>query len=365
MVRALACVAVACVMGVALSAERACAEAGPTSTPEVRGVWVNYYAITPDRAAGTLRSVVDAKCNAVFLRAPTIHNRYGDNHGKSDAQQFAAFVDAATARGLAVHAWITNKMRAGDTQVDFTDANERAAQAQWAVDLLTRYPKLAGVHLDYIRYSEWGNPDAAKMGAVTATVRAIREAIRKEHPGKMLTAAVFTADPSYVGGTWGGVTKWEGDLPQWYRAWHARDAHNHYVTEPKARHDDGRFKDYDPVHLYGPVFFHMQQDPVMWIVDDLVDGVFVMQYTSNRPRFEAEVLAWRAMLGERADRVWMGLGWLTEDGQPDWRRDAAALAHHIAYGRAHGVTGYCVFTLGVEGIDDGPVVETLAKLNGE
>jgi len=327
--------------------------------PELRGVWINHYAIKPQHAGATLQRVIDAKLNTVYLRTPTIRTEHGDNLGMSDAKDFAAFLDAAKKRGLSVHGWITNKRRLDDKQVDFTDPAEQRAQSRWAVDLLNQHPLLDGVHLDYIRYTKWEHPDATKMAGVTNTVRAIRAALRKEHAGKRLTAAVFTADPSYLGGTWGGPKQWEGDVPKWYRSWHGRDAKNHFVTHPPAAHAAGRFKDFNAKHLYGPTFFHLQQDPVTWLADDLVDAVLVMQYTADAARFDAEVRAWRAMLGDKADRVHMGLGWLTEKGQPDWRRDPAALARHIRSGRKHGVRGFCVFTLGVPQIDDRPLVEAL------
>lgn len=330
----------------------------------IRGVWLQPYAIANRHRAATLDKVKRLHLNTIYLRTPTIEAEGVKHHGQGDLANFEATLKALRKQGVAVHAWITNKMRAGGEQVDFTDVNERKLQAQWAIAILDRWPALAGVHLDYIRYSKWDKPDARRMDAVTATVRGIREAINKKYSGKQLTGAVFTADFSYLGGRWGrgGARQWDGDVPAWFQQWHHQSRGNVYTTRPALLHKQGKFNDFGLKHLYGPVFFHMQQDPVTWLKEDLLDSIQVMQYSADRERWRIEAETWKAFMtsiGKDAKRVHLGLGWLTEKGQPDWRRDAAAMADHVKVAKKVGLGGVSIFTLGVEGIDDEPLVRAL------
>ena len=141
---------------------------------EMRGVWLQSYAITEAARPATLEKIDKLAINTVFLRTPTL----GENKGWGNVDDFTATLSELNKRGVSVHAWITNKLRRGDAQqakaqADFTDPQERAAQAAWAVMILDKWPALSGVHLDYIRYSKWAAPDVKKMGAVTQTVRDI------------------------------------------------------------------------------------------------------------------------------------------------------------------------------------------------
>lgn len=234
------------------------------SKSDVRGVWLQPYAITEKTRVATLDEVRRLQLNTVYLRTPTINAQGDTHHGSGNVADFTAALKQLRQSNVTVHAWITNKMRMGKDQVDFTSEQERTKQAQWAVAILDRWKGLAGVHLDYIRYSKWDRPNAKKMNGVTATVRSIRTAMRKSHPGKQLTAAVFTADFSYLGGRWGagGSPQWDGDVPAWFQQWQKTNANNVYLTRPAALHRKGEFKEFGAKHLYGPTFFHMQQDPV-------------------------------------------------------------------------------------------------------
>lgn len=341
--------------------------AEPAETPELRGVWLQPYAMTAETLPASLDKIKQLRLNTVFIRTPPIETPTVTHHGRADRADFEAAVKALTDRGISVHAWITNKWRAGNDQADFTDPAERAHQAAWAVAILKRYPTLDGVHLDYIRYTKWGPPVAAKMNVVTQTVADIRTAMRKHDPRAKLTAAVFTADYSYVGGTWNpaGKPAWDGDVPQWYRDWYLKHPDNLFIKRPTAQHAAGKFKDFHAKHLYGPTFFHLQQDPVTWLKRDLLDAVLVMQYTADRDRWQTEARAWRALVGdERIARVHLGLGWLTERGHQDWKRDAPAMADHVRYARTQKIGGTSIFTLGVANTDDTPLIKALAGDDG-
>ncbi len=164
--------------------------------PEVRGVWLNPPAFDAANRDTTLAKILAAKLNTVFLAAPPING----NYGWADPYLFQDFIDMARAQGLAVHGWIANHWRSGKANANFADPVERAAQVQWALDILGAYPGLAGIHFDYIRYKSWGMPDAAKMGGITETIRLTREALDNNIPGKLLTATTFAAAAaSYLG----------------------------------------------------------------------------------------------------------------------------------------------------------------------
>jgi len=349
-----------------LTAASCLADDATRSAPrvEMRGVWLQPYAVTDDVRDQTIDKVMRAHFNTVFLRAPSIVSAHGVNHGTGNERDFRATLDALAKRGVSVHAWITNKTRDGGDQVDFTHAEERARQARWAVDVMSRYPKLDGVHFDYIRYTDWANPDAKKIDAITETLRLTREMLRRHHPGSRLTAAVFPAKYSYLGGAWRGEKiTWDGDVPAWFQRWYALHDGGPYATDPLTLHRAGRFAEYKPKHRYGPTFFHVQQDPPRWLALGVVDAVMPMQYSSEAATFETDVRCWSAMI--RPPRsVYMGLGWLTERGQPEWRRDAPALVRHIAFARAHGVTGFSVFTLSVPKTDDEPLIKALSGPGG-
>lgn len=337
----------------------------PPEPPELRGLWLQPYAMTPDTLPASLEKITQLRLNTVFVRTPPIETRTATHHGRADRADFDAAVKALTARGVSVHAWITNKWRAGNDQADFTDPAERAHQAAWAVAILKQYPALDGVHLDYIRYTKWGPPVAAKMNAVTQTVADIRAAMRAHDPRAKLTAAVFTADYSYVGGRWQarGKLTWDGDVPQWYRDWYTKHPDNLFITRPPAQHAAGKFNDYHATHLYGPTFFHLQQDPVTWLRRDLLDAVLVMQYSADRDRWQTEARAWHAMLGDKhIHRVHLGLGWLTERNRQDWKRDPAAMADHVRFARTQKIGGTSIFTIGVPDTDDRPLIEALSPL---
>jgi hypothetical protein len=338
-------------LGVCLSLAGASPQGG--GTPELRGGWLmaDTFATAAQRAA-TVAKFKRAHLNTAFPTAPPLNGNYGE----SDPAAFAAFLDDATAAGLSVHVWVQNYKRRGDANpADFRDPAEREAQKQWALDLLQAYPKLDGVHFDYIRYSTWEDSDASKINAITDTLRLTREALRARHPGKPLTAAVFRAAAvSYRGqnGTW------KGDVPPWYRDWYAADPDNWYAVQ--ARTDPAL----NPSWLLGPSFQSYQQDPPSWLKAGVLEGIMSMQYTAVDKTWQDEVLIWKSFLAHlrtSADGFYMGLGWM---GPSPWWGDSAfdapAMVRFIKYGRSQGLKGFVIFRLGQPGVDDTPLLDALS-----
>ncbi len=292
---------------------------------ETRATWLEPSTFdTAERRAATLQELQDCHINVVFLPAPPI----GGNYGTSDPAAFQAFSDLLKDAGFKVHIWVMNMHRLSwDGQVDFRDPAERDAQVQWALDLLAAYPRVDGFHLDYIRYDDWADPDE-RMDAVTQTVRQIHEAIQTHYPGKLLSAAVFTDHPN-----WGP----EGQFPQWFLDW-------------CAAHPGNTFEDESGQRTACPEFFKVQQDPITWLKEGYLDAICPMEYTSNDEAWEGDLHTWRDFcdfLGlDFSTRIIMGIGWLREEGIPDWDYDTRAHVAHVKFGEAEGLDGYSIYTLG-------------------
>lgn len=323
-------------------------------TPELRGGWLmaNTFA-TPEARAATIDKFKKAHLNTAFPTAPPLNGNYGE----SEPAAFAALLDDAKAAGLQVHVWVQNYKRLGGetNPVDFRNAAEREAQKQWALDLLQAYPKLDGVHFDYIRYSTWEDSDASKINAIQETLRLTREALKTQHPGKPLTCAVFRAAAVTYRGQDGN---WKGDVPQWYRDWYAADPDNYYAVQ--ARTDPTL----SPNWLLGPSFQSYQQDPASWVKAGVTDALMSMQYTAADQTWQQEVQLWKsfhAHLGASQDAIYMGLGWMpASQWWPDSGFDPAALVRFIKYGRSQGIKGYVIFRLGQSGVDDTPLINALS-----
>ena len=241
---------------------------------EVRAVWLNPFAFnSPEIRETTLAKIRRAHLNTVFLQTPSVAGNYGIQWGGASAENYSAFLNQLKDAGVAVHGWIINRERAGEgTQADFTSKRERKAQAEWARAVLDAYPKLDGVHFDYIRYGEWARHDSARARGVTETVRISLKYIRKKHPGRLLTAAVFVAaSANYMGQVRQGKRFWDDPLPKWFFRWLDDHPDNWYAergrTDPKL----------GPNMLLGPSFFKYQQDPVTWLESDSIDAVCPMQ----------------------------------------------------------------------------------------
>lgn len=306
---------------------------GAGSTTEVRGTWLNPYAFRDENARVKILDVIlRARLNTVFVVAPSIEG----NYGWSDENAFAAFVKMAHNARLTVHVWIGNMHRNQYAESQFTEVSEQKAQGEWALALMKKYnPWIDGIHLDFIRYSTWQDVNnGGKMDGVTATVKSIRDAVQNSYPGKMVTSTCFTTAPGFVDFEKEGV-------PQWYRDWFKSNPGNYYAKA---------YADFPTV----PEHMKFQQNPIGWLKAGLVDGITPMQYTMNDWEWSQEVKLWKSFFqhnGIRANKLWMGLGWLTEENGRGWGYDVAGIVRKIKEGRKQGIGGFVIFELGRFGFD--------------
>jgi hypothetical protein len=300
----------------------------PHVAPETRGVWLNPYSFRDANArTDIMRKIRQAHLNTIFVVAPSI----GPNYGWSEANSFLAFIKIAHEAGLKVHAWVGNKNRLHDGQVDFRDPAEQQAQAQWALDIVQTYGQwLDGFHLDFIRYSTWLPVNSGGwMDGVTATVAKIRASVRSYNPRIQVTAAVFPTGAA-------AANFQQEDIPQWFRSWFDSHPGNYYATAT-------------PQGQSVPEHMKFQQDPVGWVVKDLLDAFMPMQYTMSDARWNNEVGLWNSFFASThvsPAKLWMGLGWLTETGRGDWGYDAAGIVRKIKEGRRQGIGGFVIFEMG-------------------
>ncbi len=292
---------------------------------EVRGIWVDELE-SSEKAAAILANIRAANLNTVFVVSPPV----GPNGGWSNKKQFANFVKQASRANLSVHIWVPNMYRKKNgAQSDFQNKKERTAQKKWVLSLLKKYKRYVdGIHFDYIRYYDWENVnDGQKMDAVTQVVREMTSAVRKKYKKMFVTATTVSATP-----TWADFSA--EDIPDWFRDWYGAHPGNVYETS------------------YGfptvPNHMKYQQDPVSWIRESDLDAVMPMQYATSDTDWNQEADSWKSFLSyaeKEPTRILMGIGWLEEEGHPEWGYDAAGVARKIAYGRSLGYKGFVIYEL--------------------
>lgn len=327
---------------------------------ECRGVWLGSDTFnTFPKIDDLIKKIDTGNLNTVFLYAPSIKN----NAGAGNKEVFKIFVNKCKNKGWSVHAWICNHHR--KEKVDWTDPREHIAQCDWAMDVLDYCSTLDGIHFDYIRSREWGDPDESQIKGIMQTIKMTHNVLNKKYPGKFLTAAVFTtATHNYIGFRKGDKIQWQGDTPTWYRKWFMANPDNWYTGIPAIR------PDLDPNGVFGPIHFHFQQDPVTWIKTDALDVIMPMQYTFDAQVWNDEADLWKVFLGDKiTNRVYMGLGWWVdtigksqEEVKDKYEEyDASALIKQIKYGRSKGYKGFVIFTLGVVSQKDWDFINALSR----
>jgi uncharacterized lipoprotein YddW (UPF0748 family) len=328
---------------------------------EARGVWVSpgafygYYCDDPQgtncwplargdakviaRINALLDQLEKAHLNTIFVPSP----KMGENCGWVNRYAFEDFIALAKQRGFSLQLWVINKARSDPgcsdhSQVDFTDPQEKYRQADWVATLLARYADyFDGVHLDYIRYTDWAPVDKNKMGAlqpgtdeeigVSATVNQIHHMLREQYPRLELSAAVFPAEPAYA--ETGSVTSkaaWREDIPVWYQDW--------FAAHPGSWYDQR--SDYKEV----PEFMKYQQDPISWLRENAIDYVIPMNYTMDTGQWSTQSDYWKSFASyeqNNFDKIWMGLRW-----GKDYQASPEQVIRKIEYGRSIGLRGFAI-----------------------
>lgn len=171
-------------------------------------------------------------------------------------------------------------------------------------ELLTRYPRLDGLHLDYIRFPN--EPPATKAG--------------QDFPRDPKTLALFRAE--------NGTTPDES--PEAWDRWRA-EAITEIVRDVRQLvRQKAKFVELSAA--VGPepeLAMHHFQDYLTWIDEGLVDRLYPMNYTTDPERFASRIEAW----AELATRVDVSMGTRLDHGEFEVRRQQLELALDT-FGRA-------------------------------
>ncbi|MCJ7740632.1 hypothetical protein MUP32_04945 [Candidatus Microgenomates bacterium] len=343
-----------------------------TAEKETRAVWLNKAAFDSDvRRTTTLNDLKRGNFNTIFLIAPPI---YG-NFGEGTPANFSAMLTRAKDEGFQVHAWIANYMRTGDPAgVDFTSQAERNAQVQWTLYLLSAYPQIDGIHLDYIRYPETGTTviSKAKREGVNQTVKSIYQAMKQQYPEKFLSAAVFAPGQSCV--VWSGTdyrpeqeTMWNNDVPSWYKNWF-----NAQITNSRWK-NVGWGSTGKVCAKAVPDGLNVQQDPVLWLTEGYLDRMIYMAYdTFNNAWYEEwwtdHIYYTYSMLdfnkvSNYQDKLYMSIGWYVDTNYTP--ANIATIIKVMKEAKKAGVKGISVFEIGHyiyaqnRYINDNPLIDAL------
>jgi hypothetical protein len=311
-----------------------------------------------------LEKVLQAKLNTVMVSMPPVNQNYGEG----DVGSFFSFVTESKKANLVVFGWISNHKRTYPTPADLRLEEERQAQAKWVEDVLTSYPCLDGIAIDYIRYPTWEPSNKEKIDGVTATVEIIRGVT--DRFGVVLLTTCFPAATITYRGT---EPNWEGDIPLWYQEWFRADPYNYFVQEATSGGtgivNQGNLNGSHPDFLLGPSFMSYQQDPITWMNNGFVQHVVPMQYTADTTVMQNDINVWEsfaAWYNLPMSSFYLGLGWFDEPSSfPDSKFDPAAMIAHLNYGRLKGYGGATIFRLGIPDTDDSPLIEALTIPNAD
>ena len=305
---------------------------------ETRAVWLNPPAFNSgSRREQTMRYLVKANFNTIFIQAPEIDG----NLGVADHDDFVNFVQTAKTNGMSVQMWIMSHRRTGK-EIDFRKDSEQAAQKQWVLGLLAKYGDLVdGIHLDYIRYDDWESVNVnGKMDAIKKTIAGIKAAMAGQYPDKQLTATSFTLEPQWEE-SYRNPPYWEEDVPEWFKTW--------YADNPGSIYDGAITRKVKYIGV--PVHMKFQQDPMSWLTSGSVDAILPMQYSYHEATWNNEAAYWKRFFkdtNQNPDNLIMGVGWLDPEGHSDWGWQKDKVVSHIEYGRSIGLTGFSIFQIGAE-----------------
>ena len=351
---------------IALLAALALLPAAPQPPREVRGVWIVRTALaTPESADAAVDDAARAGMNAVFVQvrgrgdalyrsalAPRSEVLRGQ---PADYDPLARVIARASARGLAVHAWI-NVLLAGGFGVPLPPGHVVAAHPDWLMvpraaaraalasppsalatlvesardpdvegfylspssaaagahleavvrELVWRYP-VAGLHLDFIRYP---GRDYDYSRAALQSFRARR--------GRGWLLDGPEADPA-------GFER------------HRREALDALASR-LARGARGMRRSIVVSAAVVPEEIAMRakgQDWPRWIASGTLDAAIPMAYTPDTAQFAEQIGALRQRVGPGA-ALWAGIG--------AWRLDPAGVVEKVRAARAAGASGVVLFS---------------------
>ncbi len=268
---------------------------------ETRGNWVvpGFFKSNNDGHI-ILKKMMAGNFNTIFIKVPSM-----DSTDK-EKKMFYQFIASSMKEKLSIHLWFANLYRLKKVKANFTSLKEQKKQVLWVKNWIEKYPQVDGVHLDYIRYENKKNHlkvDLIKEQAVTKTVLGIKKYLSKNAPQKILSAAVWL------------ITK-KGKL---------------------SGKPDENWPKNAPFHL------KFNQNPIQWIKKEIVDVVMVMNYTSITSHWEIEARQWIKRVKSKKNRIVMGLGWLKDKKNPNWKYDIKKMINKIKILRKLKLNGAVLF----------------------
>ena len=279
---------------------------------EIHATWDHSgCGLYPGDWAKTLRVLREARVTDLFVNvAGAAFAHYPSDvlpRSKTFAQegdQLAACLAAARGTGVRVHAWMICFSATRGAPATLEDFQKRGWRLKTPKGALTdyldpshpqvrarvlaaldeqqaRYPSLAGLHLDFVR---WGDAAAKPKNAAAVVTQFVAEARRRVKRPKWLTAAVYGRYPACVA--------------------------------------------------------TVGQDWYGWLDAGLVDYLVPMDYTESNATFE-ELLALQATPRSRARRIIVGIGVTANESRLDARR----VIEQINLVRKYGFAGEALFDL--------------------
>ena len=279
---------------------------------EIHATWDHSgCGLYPGNWAKTMRILREARVTDLFVNVAGAGFAHYPSavlpHSKTFAQegdQLAACLAAARGMGVRVHAWmicfsatratpacLADYSRRGwrlktpkGVQTDYLDPSNPQVRARVLAaldEMLTRYPSLAGIHLDFVR---WGDTAVKPQNAAAVITQFVAEARRHVRRPKWLTTAVYGKYPSCVA--------------------------------------------------------TVGQDWYGWLDAGLVDYLVPMDYCESNAKFE-ELLAVQATPRSHARRIIVGIGVTANES----RLDARQVIGQINLVRKYGFAGVSLFDL--------------------
>lgn len=328
---------------------------------ETRATWLNPEAFdTSGSRQSTLQKLNEANFNTIFLAAYTLNGNYGnldDKNGVPKEKLFENMLDEAKNAGFSVHVWLDSMRRKypeGQPECDkpkcivnYTDKKEQETHEKWCLDWLTKYPNLSGINFDNVRFQ---NPldhiDKNRLDGLNDTLQACSTAVKKQFPGKYVTAFGGNVDPKLI--------KSDDFLPQWFKNW-------------QNTHAD------DSVFFYnGNKYRPDGLQPINWLKSGTIAAYAPGDFTTSLKLWQIRLPEWKSLLSlpRLYRRLIFGLAWLPSKGTityPDGSTykeggyNAKSIADQIEYTRSSTppANGFVVFQIGKKEANDAPLINTL------
>jgi hypothetical protein len=178
---------------------------------------------------------------------------------------------------------------------------------------------------------------------------------------KLLTAAVLKSTPNRA--------NYKQDyIPQWFRDWVKAHPGNPYAPSDAKYQNNSLLQRFIDAIIpngktghYVPQGLKYQQDAMGWLMGGFIDAIIPMEYTTDDIHWQKNVKNWVSFRDGDPSGIYPGLGWLEEEGHPEFGYDATGLVRKIKHGRKIGINGFVIFEISAFREIDDTLVNTLTK----